>query len=37
MPQDVKISPDGKVWYIADMVANGMWTVDGDSLQGRPA
>ncbi|GHE11189.1 YVTN family beta-propeller repeat protein [Streptomyces alanosinicus] len=30
MPQDVKISPDGKLFYIADMVANGMWILDGD-------
>ncbi|MGW6400581.1 YVTN family beta-propeller repeat protein [Streptomyces sp. NPDC055134] len=29
MPQDVKISPDGKTFYIADMVANGMWVLDG--------
>ncbi|ACU69760.1 conserved hypothetical protein [Catenulispora acidiphila DSM 44928] len=33
MPQDVKISPDGKVFYIADMVANGLWTVDGDAFK----
>ncbi|MEV6114347.1 beta-propeller fold lactonase family protein [Streptomyces sp. NPDC052109] len=30
MPQDVKISPDGKLFYIADMVANGLWILDGD-------
>jgi YVTN family beta-propeller protein len=30
MPQDVKISPDGKTWYIADMVADGVWVMDGD-------
>ena len=33
MPQDVKISPDGSVWYVADMAANGMWTVDGNSFR----
>jgi YVTN family beta-propeller protein len=33
MPQDVKISPDGSVWYIADMEANGLWTVNGDTFQ----
>jgi YVTN family beta-propeller protein len=32
MPQDVKLSPDGKVFYIADMMANGLWKVDGDSF-----
>ncbi|MHA5052493.1 YVTN family beta-propeller repeat protein [Streptomyces sp. SD15] len=29
MPQDVKISPDGKRFYIADMMAGGMWVLDG--------
>ncbi|NUP51980.1 MAG: YncE family protein, partial [Catenulispora sp.] len=33
MPQDVKISPDGKVFYVADMVADGLWTVDGDAFK----
>ncbi len=28
MPQDVKLSPDGKVFYVADMHANGLWKVD---------
>ncbi|MCX5439741.1 hypothetical protein OHB53_17620 [Streptomyces sp. NBC_00056] len=32
MPQDVKISPDGKTFYIADMVANGMWVLDGKNF-----
>ena len=32
MPQDVKISPDGKTWYIADMRRNGMWVLDGDKF-----
>lgn len=30
MPQDVKMSPDGKTFYIADMMAHGMWVMDGD-------
>ncbi|WP_367320689.1 YncE family protein [Streptomyces sp. HUAS ZL42] len=30
MPQDVKISPDGKRFYIADMTADGVWVLDGD-------
>jgi YVTN family beta-propeller protein len=25
MPQDIKISPDGKTFYIADMASNGVW------------
>jgi YVTN family beta-propeller protein len=33
MPQDVKISPNGSVWYIADMAANGLWTVSGDAFK----
>jgi YVTN family beta-propeller protein len=32
MPQDVKISPDGRLFYIADMVANGLWILDGDKF-----
>ena len=33
MPQDVKTSPDGKVFYVADMHANGVHVIDGDSFQ----
>ncbi|MDO0925635.1 beta-propeller fold lactonase family protein [Streptomyces sp. TG1A-8] len=32
MPQDVKISPDGKRFYVADMMANGLWILDGDAF-----
>ncbi|MFI1507179.1 hypothetical protein [Streptomyces sp. NPDC020597] len=35
MPQDVKVSPDGKLFYVADMMAHGMWIVDGDTF-GKP-
>jgi YVTN family beta-propeller protein len=28
-PQDVKLSPDGSVFYVADMVGNGVWELDG--------
>ena len=28
MPQDVKLSPDGRVFYVADTLANGVWIVD---------
>jgi YVTN family beta-propeller protein len=30
MPQDIRISPDGKVFYVADMMADGVFLVDGD-------
>jgi YVTN family beta-propeller protein len=33
MPQDVKLSPDGKVFYVADMHANGLWKIDGRRLK----
>ncbi|HZT42345.1 MAG TPA: hypothetical protein VFA07_09145 [Chthonomonadaceae bacterium] len=33
MPQDVKLSPDGSVFYVADMMANGVWLIDGDRLK----
>ncbi|MEU8589951.1 hypothetical protein AB0C59_23580 [Streptomyces sp. NPDC048664] len=32
MPQDVKTSPDGRRFYIADMVADGVWILDGDTF-----
>ena len=28
MPQDVRLSPDGKIFYVADMIANGVWLID---------
>ena len=33
MPQDVKLSPDGKVFYVADMDANGVYEIDGDKFK----
>jgi DNA-binding beta-propeller fold protein YncE len=27
MPQDVKLSPDGRIFYIADMMSGGLWEV----------
>lgn len=33
MPQDCRISPDGKVFYIANMDANGVHLVDGDAFK----
>jgi YVTN family beta-propeller protein len=32
MPQDIRISPDGSVFYIADMHADGVYLVEGDSF-----
>lgn len=33
MPQDVKTSPDGQVFYVADMHANGVYMIDGDTFK----
>ncbi len=33
MPQDIRISPDGKVFYVADMMADGVFVVDGDAFK----
>ena len=32
MPQDVKLSPDGKVLYVADMASNGVWLIDAHRM-----
>ena len=32
MPQDVRISPDGKVFYVADMISDGVFLIDGETL-----
>jgi YVTN family beta-propeller protein len=32
MPQDIRISPDGSTFYVADMHADGVYLVDGDSF-----
>ena len=32
MPQDVRVSPDGKVFFVADMKAAGVFVVDGASF-----
>lgn len=32
MPQDIKISPDGRTWFVADMDANGVHVIDGDKF-----
>jgi YVTN family beta-propeller protein len=33
MPQDVKLSPDGRVFYVADMASNGIWEVAANRLK----
>jgi len=33
MPQDVKLSPDGKVFYVADMMSNGVWLINGVTMK----
>ena len=33
MPQDVKLAPDGHVFYVADMARNGIWLVNGQTLR----
>ena len=32
MPQDVRVSPDGQIFYVADMLAGGVHLVDGAHL-----
>jgi YVTN family beta-propeller protein len=33
MPQDVKLSPDGRLFYVADMMRNGVWIVDANRMR----
>ena len=33
MPQDVKTSPDGKVMYVADMMADGAYIIDPEKFE----
>jgi DNA-binding beta-propeller fold protein YncE len=33
MPQDIRVSPDGKIFYVADMKADGVFVVDGASFK----
>jgi YVTN family beta-propeller protein len=33
MPQDIRISPDGTRFYVADMKANGLFVIDGDGFR----
>ena len=33
MPQDIRVSPDGKLFFIADMMADGVFVVDGTAFK----
>jgi YVTN family beta-propeller protein len=33
MPQDVKLSPDGSVFYVADMMSNGVWLISARTMR----
>jgi DNA-binding beta-propeller fold protein YncE len=33
MPQDVKLAPDGRTFYVADMRSGGVWLVDAHKLR----
>ena len=33
MPQDIRISPDGSIFYVADMMADGVFLVDGAAFR----
>lgn len=32
MPQDIRISPDGKTFFVAEMTAGGVYTIEGDAF-----
>jgi YVTN family beta-propeller protein len=33
MPQDVKLAPDGRLFYVADMASNGVWIIDARTFR----
>jgi YVTN family beta-propeller protein len=33
MPQDIRVSPDGAKFYVADMHADGIFVIDGETLK----
>ena len=35
-PQDIKLAPDGSVFYIADSDQNGVWVLDGAATKVAP-
>ena len=30
MPQDIRVAPDGKIFFIADLIGDGVMVIDGD-------
>ena len=32
MPQDIRVSPDGKTFYVAEMMRGGVYTIDPDAF-----
>ena len=36
MPQDVRLTPDGRYFLAADMLRNGVWVIDAATLKVRP-
>jgi YVTN family beta-propeller protein len=33
MPQDVRLAPNGREFYVADMMSDGVWILDGTTMQ----
>jgi DNA-binding beta-propeller fold protein YncE len=33
MPQDVKLAPDGRIFYVADMMGGGVWLIDARTFR----
>ena len=33
MPQDIRVSPDGKLFFVADMMSDGVYVVDGETFR----
>ena len=33
MPQDIRVSPDGRTFFVADMKADGVFVIDGESFK----
>ena len=33
MPQDIRVSPDGKLFFVADMMSDGVHVVDGETFR----
>jgi len=33
MPQDIRVSPDGRIFYVADMMADGVFEIDGAAFK----